>query len=120
MRESHSNSEAKITKQKSVISYQQKEIDEYEEKIKNQDEKLKKMQALVAKTNNQLDRNDKENAELKNKINELEKRLKQRYSIDNFEVYSFMISSDTKKRKLVEVDDEESGKSQRKRQNIIK
>ena len=46
MRESHSNSEAKITQQKSVISYQQKEIDEYEEKIKNQDEKLKKMQAL--------------------------------------------------------------------------
>ena len=78
------------------------------------------MEELVAKTNNQLDRNDKENAELKNEVNELEKRLKQRYSIVNFEVYSFMISSDTKKRKLVEVDDEESGKSQRKRQNIIK
>ena len=113
-------SEALVAQHKSLIIYQQEKIDEYEKKIKSQDEQLKKMKELVAKAKNDIDRNDKENAELKNKINELEKRLKQRYSIDNFEVYSFMISSDTKKRKLVEVDDEESGKSQRKRQNIIK
>ena len=84
MRESLNKSKAKVAQQKSIISYQQKEIDDYEEKIKNQDEQLKKMQALVAKTNNQLDRNDKENAELKNKINELEKLLNQRYVFYTF------------------------------------
>ena len=47
------------------------------------------MEELVAKTNNQLDRNDKENAELKNKVNELEKLLKQRYEFYTFEIYRF-------------------------------
>ena len=70
MRESLNKSEAKVAQQKSIISYQREEIDEYEKKIKNQDEQLKKMEELVAKAKNDFNRIDKENAELKNKVNE--------------------------------------------------
>ena len=50
---------------------------------------LKKMEESVAKTKDQIDRIDKENAELKNKINELEQLLKQRYVFYTFEIYRF-------------------------------
>ena len=89
MRESLSKSEAKVAQQKSMINYQREEIDEYKKKIKNRDGQLKKMEESVAKTKDQIDRNDKENAELKNKINELEKLLKQKYVFYKFEIYSF-------------------------------
>ena len=89
LRESLNKSEAKLAQQKSIISAQREEIDEYEKKIKNLDEQLKKMEELFAKTKNQINRNDKENAELKNKVHELEKLLKQRYAFYTVEIYVF-------------------------------
>ena len=124
MKRNLEKSEAKVAEQQAIINYQRNEIVEFEKKVKNQTEQLKKMAESAVKARNQIDQVNKQNTELKNKVNELEKLIKQRFSSRNFENYSFVKSSETKKPgpggKLVEVDDEESGKGQRKRQSSIK
>merc|ERR1712046_487967 len=67
------------------------------------------MEESLTKTKNEINRVNEENADLKNKVNELQKLLEK---------------SENKKSgpggKLVEVDEDESEKVKQKRQNIIK
>ena len=76
-------SEAKVAEQQAIINYQRTEIVEFEKTVKNQTEQLKKIAESAVKARNQIDQVNKENTDLKNKVNELEKLLKQRYSFRN-------------------------------------
>ena len=61
-----------------IILDQQQKIDEYKKKVENQDEVLKKMEVSAVKARNKIDQVNKENIELKNKVDELQKLLKKR------------------------------------------
>ena len=83
--------EAKVAEQDSIIKQQRQEIDEYKKKTQNQDEELKKMEESALKARNQIDQVNKENIELKKKVNELQKLLEKRFNGNDFTFTTFHI-----------------------------
>ena len=78
MKRNLEKSEAKVAEQQAIINYQRNEIVEFEKKVKNQTEQLKKMAESAVKARNQIDQVNKENIELKNKVDELQRLLEKR------------------------------------------
>ena len=74
-----------------IIQDQQQKIDEYKKKVENQDEVLKKMEVSAVKARNKIDQVNKENIDLKNKVDELQKLLKKRYGVYDFHFTTFLI-----------------------------
>ena len=80
------NSEAKVAEQQLIINYQRKEINEFEKKTNDQDDQMTKMNNLllnreekITSLKKDLEQVNKENIELKNKVEELQKLLNQRF-----------------------------------------
>ena len=75
LRNSLEESQAKVAEQELTISRQNNEINELKMKIKNGDDKMKKMEQSTVSLKNQVDRVNTENRDLKRKIDELQELL---------------------------------------------
>ena len=70
--------EAKVAEQQSVIDVQRIEIEDFERKIGDKNEQLRKIEESVVNKNNKIDRLSAEISDLKNKTNELQNLLDQK------------------------------------------